>query len=129
MIVAAVVAIHVRMLYSTMRFYSFSSTNSEGRQTVMFSATWPEEIRSLADKFLKKDVLRVCVGGEELSANHRVKQIVECVTAMEKDRKLVKLLEDYHKDRKNRHSKAPFLRILYIVYVCMYCSYGSICMV
>ena len=75
----------------------------EGRQTVMFSATWPEEIRSLADKFLKKDVLRVCVGGEELSANHRVKQIVECVTAMEKDRKLVKLLEDYHKGRKNRY--------------------------
>ena len=79
-----------------------SCVRREGRQTVMFSATWPEEIRSLADKFLKKDVLRVIVGGEELSANHRVKQIVECVVAHEKDKKLVKLLEDYHKGRKNR---------------------------
>jgi ATP-dependent RNA helicase DBP3 len=80
----------------------FHHNFSDGRQTVMFSATWPEEIRSLADKFLKKDVVRVVVGGEELSANHKVKQIVECVTSFEKDRKLVNLLENYHKGRKNR---------------------------
>lgn len=72
------------------------------RQTVMFSATWPEEIRALADKFLKRDVVRVVVGSDELSANHRVTQIVECVEAHEKDKKLIGLLEKYHKSRKNR---------------------------
>ncbi len=72
------------------------------RQTAMFSATWPEEIRQLADKFLNKDVVRVTVGGDELSANHRVTQIVECVEGHQKDKKLFGLLEKYHSSRKNR---------------------------
>lgn len=72
------------------------------RQTVMFSATWPEEIRNLADKFLNHDMIKVTVGSDELSANHRVTQIVECVQAFEKDKKLTHLLETYHKSRKNR---------------------------
>jgi ATP-dependent RNA helicase DBP3 len=72
------------------------------RQTVMFSATWPEEIRNLADKYLCKDMVKVSVGSDELSANHRVTQIVECVQAHEKDKKLQGLLEKYHKSRKNR---------------------------
>ena len=72
------------------------------RQTVMFSATWPEEIRNLADKYLCGDMVKITVGSDELSANHRVKQIVECVQAHEKDKKLLGLLEQYHKSRKNR---------------------------
>lgn len=73
------------------------------RQTVMFSATWPEEIRTLADRYLKPDVVRVTVGSEELAANHRVKQIVECIEGgYAKDRRIVNLLEEYHKSRKNR---------------------------
>jgi superfamily II DNA/RNA helicase len=63
------------------------------RQTVMFSATWPESIRKLADTFLKTDCVRIIVGSDELSANHRVKQIVECIEPAQKDSKLVKLLE------------------------------------
>lgn len=72
------------------------------RQTVMFSATWPEEIRALADKFLRKNVVRVTVGSDELSANVSVTQIVECVDKFEKDRKLYALLENYHKSRVNK---------------------------
>ena len=72
------------------------------RQTVMFSATWPEEIRTLADKFLRKDWIKVTVGSDELSANVSVTQIVECVDKFEKDRKLNALLEKYHKSRTNR---------------------------
>ena len=72
------------------------------RQTVMFSATWPEIIRKLAEKYLKPDVIRITIGSEELSANHRVTQIVECVQPFEKDRKLTGLLEKYHKSRTNR---------------------------
>lgn len=75
------------------------------RQTVMFSATWPEEIRTLAERFLSKDVVRVVVGGEDLAANHRVTQIVECVEGgpYVKEKKLVGLLDKYHKSRKNRY--------------------------
>lgn len=77
-------------------------TSSNGRQTVMFSATWPEEIRALADKFLKREVVRVTVGGDELSANHKVTQIVECIEPPFKDRRLIALLEKYHQSRTNR---------------------------
>mmetsp|Transcript_5819 Transcript_5819/g.6021 ORF Transcript_5819/g.6021 Transcript_5819/m.6021 type:complete len:466 (+) Transcript_5819:197-1594(+) len=82
---------------------SNSSTDGRpGRQTVMFSATWPEEIRALAETFLKPNAIRVTVGSEELSANHRVQQIVECIDARNKDRRLMELLANYHKSRKNR---------------------------
>ena len=32
------------------------------RQTAMFSATWPEEVRKLADEFIKPDHLRIHIG-------------------------------------------------------------------
>ncbi len=76
-------------------------TASQGRQTVMFSATWPEEIRRLASTYLKPDVVRIVVGGDELSANHRVTQIVECIDKFARDRQLIELLKKYH-DKKNR---------------------------
>jgi ATP-dependent RNA helicase DBP3 len=72
------------------------------RQTVMFSATWPESIRTLAEKYLRHDVIRITIGSDELSANHRVTQIVDCISYFEKDRKLSSLLEKYHVSRKNR---------------------------
>jgi ATP-dependent RNA helicase DBP3 len=75
------------------------------RQTVMFSATWPEEIRMLADTYLCKNTIRVICGSEELSANHRVTQIVEVLGEVPysvKDKKLLGLLEKYHKSRTNR---------------------------
>lgn len=81
---------------------SSSGSYSGVRQTIMFSATWPEEIRSLAHSFLRDSALRVTVGSEELSANHRVTQIVEVVQAFEKNKKLFQILEKYHKSRKNK---------------------------
>lgn len=47
-----------------------------GRQTVMFSATWPESVRRLASTFLTEPV-KVTVGSDELSANKRIEQVVE----------------------------------------------------
>ena len=70
------------------------------RQTMMFSATWPEEIRELAQKYLKNPV-KVTIGSDDLSACNRVTQIVEIVDQRDKDRKLEQLLKKYH-DRKNR---------------------------
>jgi ATP-dependent RNA helicase DBP3 len=71
-------------------------TAEQGRQTIMFSATWPEEIRKLANTYLKNDVIRIVVGGDELSANHRVTQIVECIDKFSKDRKLLEIMNTYY---------------------------------
>ncbi|KAI9068149.1 DEAD-domain-containing protein [Trametes sanguinea] len=48
----------------------------EDRQTLMFSATWPEAVRRLASTFQRNPV-RVTVGSDDLTANSRVEQVVE----------------------------------------------------
>jgi len=48
----------------------------EQRQTMMFSATWPEAVRRLASTF-QRDPVRVTVGSDDLTANSRVEQVVE----------------------------------------------------
>ena len=48
------------------------------RQTCLFSATWPEAIRQLAQEFLT-DPVKVTVGSDDLSANTRIKQVVQVI--------------------------------------------------
>ena len=48
----------------------------EERQTLMFSATWPDAVRRLAASF-QRDPVRVTVGSDDLTANSRVEQAVE----------------------------------------------------
>jgi len=67
----------------------------KGRQTVMFSATWPREIRELAATFMS-DPVRVIVGSDKLSASTSVTQHVEVVEQMSKERKLLDLLRKHH---------------------------------
>jgi len=63
------------------------------RQTLMFSATWPESVRRLAATFLKNPV-RITVGNDELTANSRVSQTVEVFDdPMSKDKRLRELLK------------------------------------
>ncbi|KAJ3501515.1 hypothetical protein NMY22_g18901 [Coprinellus aureogranulatus] len=58
------------------------------RQTMMFSATWPESVRRLAGTF-QRDPVRVTVGSDDLTANSRVEQIVEVFDdARSKDQRL-----------------------------------------
>eukprot|EP01114_Cavostelium_apophysatum_P006291 TRINITY_DN1753_c0_g1_i3.p1 TRINITY_DN1753_c0_g1~~TRINITY_DN1753_c0_g1_i3.p1 ORF type:complete len:621 (-),score=257.72 TRINITY_DN1753_c0_g1_i3:46-1908(-) len=71
------------------------------RLTWMFSATWPQSIQSLANEFLN-DPVQVSIGSLDLSANHRVAQIVEVVEPYDKDSKLLDILSKYHKSRKNK---------------------------
>jgi len=52
------------------------------RQTLMWSATWPKEIQALAAQFQNKDIIRVQIGSQALSANHRIRQIVDIVDGM-----------------------------------------------
>lgn len=56
------------------------------RQTLMWSATWPKEVRQLAEDFLR-DYVQINVGALELSANHNILQIVDVCVENEKDNK------------------------------------------
>uniref|UniRef100_A0A8C2E1R8 RNA helicase n=1 Tax=Cyprinus carpio TaxID=7962 RepID=A0A8C2E1R8_CYPCA len=57
------------------------------RQTLMWSATWPKEVRQLAEDFLH-DYVQINIGALELSANHNILQIVDVCMENEKDNKL-----------------------------------------
>jgi ATP-dependent RNA helicase DBP3 len=88
------------------------------RQTVMFSATWPTSIQTMASRYLKEPV-RVYVKNSEAcngsgdeegpntdnqqKASTRVHQIVQVVRdPFARDSILLKLLQEYHATRKNR---------------------------
>ncbi|GMM33307.1 RNA-dependent ATPase [Saccharomycopsis crataegensis] len=74
-----------------------SSTKTGNRQTVMFTATWPEEVRKLASSFMNEPV-KVTIGNrDELTANKRITQIVEVIDPDVKERRLFELLKQYHK--------------------------------
>lgn len=62
------------------------------RQTLMWSATWPKEVQSLARDYLTNPI-QVTIGSLELSASHTINQIVEVVSEFEKRDRLVKHLE------------------------------------
>lgn len=63
------------------------------RQTLMFSATWPKEVRKLAMDF-QTDAARLTVGSLELAANHNITQVVEVMNESEKQHRLMLLLND-----------------------------------
>ncbi|ORX56516.1 DEAD-domain-containing protein [Piromyces finnis] len=77
-----------------------SNTRSD-RQTVMFSATWPQVIQKLAHEFLKNPI-HITIGSAELHANENIKQIVEVIDPKQKEFRLIELLKKYHKTRNNR---------------------------
>ncbi|XP_064180356.1 probable ATP-dependent RNA helicase DDX5 isoform X1 [Anguilla rostrata] len=71
------------------------------RQTLMWSATWPKEVRQLAEDFLK-DYVQINVGALQLSANHNILQIVDVCNDGEKDDKLLRLLEEIMSEKENK---------------------------
>jgi ATP-dependent RNA helicase DDX5/DBP2 len=71
------------------------------RQTCMWSATWPKEVRQLASDFLN-DYIQVNIGSMELSANHRITQIVEVMSDFEKRDRMIKHMEKVMEDRSNK---------------------------
>ncbi|KIR56457.1 ATP-dependent RNA helicase DBP3 [Cryptococcus gattii Ru294] len=92
------------------RIIAHTPGHKEGRQTVMFSATWPESVRRLASTFLN-DPLRITVGSDELSANKRIEQVVEVLdNPRDKDFRLTHHLRAHLKAHPN--SKASPTRIL-----------------
>jgi ATP-dependent RNA helicase DBP3 len=88
-------------------------SKEQGRQTAMFSATWPAAIQKIAMDYMV-DPIRVYVGFESivgsngggvddsLSANKRVTQIVEVVEDRARDARLRDILRKVHMKRDNR---------------------------
>ncbi|XP_029006294.1 probable ATP-dependent RNA helicase DDX17 [Betta splendens] len=71
------------------------------RQTLMWSATWPKEVRQLAEDFLK-EYIQINIGALELSANHNILQIVDVCMDNEKDNKLIQLMEEIMAEKENK---------------------------
>ncbi|KAF2302904.1 hypothetical protein GH714_010905 [Hevea brasiliensis] len=62
------------------------------RQTLMYTATWPKEVRKIASDLLVNPV-QVNIGSvDELAANKSITQYVEVVPQMEKERRLEQIL-------------------------------------
>ena len=74
------------------------------RQTLMWSATWPKEVQSLAKDFLK-DAYEVHVGSLELRANVNITQMIEVMPDDQKYSRLLSHLERFTK----AHEKARSL--------------------
>ncbi|KAE8454067.1 RNA-dependent ATPase [Mollisiaceae sp. DMI_Dod_QoI] len=67
------------------------------RQTLMFTATWPESVRTLAATFMT-DPVRINIGDNpdgDLRANTRIVQKVEVVDPRNKEFRLLQLLKQY----------------------------------
>ncbi|XP_071721946.1 DEAD-box ATP-dependent RNA helicase 40-like [Rutidosis leptorrhynchoides] len=61
------------------------------RQTLMYTATWPKEVKKIASDLLVNPV-QVNIGSDQLSANKAITQYVEVVPPMEKERRLEQIL-------------------------------------
>ncbi|KAF1983542.1 DEAD-domain-containing protein [Aulographum hederae CBS 113979] len=77
-------------------------TPSEGRQTLMFTATWPASVRELASTFMT-DPVKITIGDNptgELRANTRIKQIVEVMDQQQKKYRMMEILKQHTKGDK-----------------------------
>merc|ERR1711935_1304814 len=67
------------------------------RQMLMWSATWPQEVRKLAKDFFgqEKDLVHMNIGSTELQANPNIEQVIEVTeNSMEKKDKVLEYLAE-----------------------------------
>ncbi|XP_015574503.1 DEAD-box ATP-dependent RNA helicase 5 isoform X2 [Ricinus communis] len=79
---------------------SILSKTCSARQMIMFSATWPLDVHNLAEEYMDRNPIKVVVGSEDTAANHDVMQIVEVLDDHLRDKRLLALLEKYHKTQR-----------------------------
>jgi len=85
--------------------------DSSTRQTLMFSATWPESVQKLAKSFIV-DPLRITIGktaeelnSDTLAANKRIKQSVEVLDEFRRDARLLQIMAEHTKGDTKNHKK------------------------
>lgn len=66
------------------------------RQTLMWSATWPREVRDLAYSFMN-DYIQVTIGEDELTSNKKIHQVVKMMDERDKVDNLLEFLTNNHK--------------------------------
>jgi ATP-dependent RNA helicase DDX5/DBP2 len=79
----------------------FKRISARDRQTLMFSATWPKEVRRLAEDFLS-DPVQVKIGSTELQANSNITQIVDVCKQGDKLDKLFELMQKIMQNKENK---------------------------
>jgi ATP-dependent RNA helicase DBP3 len=85
----------IRKIVSSTAQSPSSESSSKIRQTLMFTATWPQSIRELAATFMRSPV-KIAIGDNptgELRANTSITQRVEVVSPYDKEIRLVQLLK------------------------------------
>lgn len=77
---------------------SRTPSTASGRQTLMFTATWPPSVRELAATFMSQPV-HITIGannpGGELRANKRITQVVEVVEPEAKQGRLLQIIKQH----------------------------------
>ncbi|XP_037046610.1 DEAD-box ATP-dependent RNA helicase 20-like isoform X4 [Bradysia coprophila] len=71
------------------------------RQVLMWSATWPKEVQTLAEDFLN-EYIQINIGSLNLAANHNIRQFIEICQEEEKEGRIINLLREIAADRTNK---------------------------
>lgn len=71
------------------------------RQVLMWSATWPKEVQTLAEDFLR-NYIQVNIGSLNLSANNNITQNIKVCDESQKEAELVGLLKTLTSDSSNK---------------------------
>ncbi|KAG1714860.1 putative ATP-dependent RNA helicase DDX43 [Nymphon striatum] len=69
------------------------------RQTVMTSATWPEEVRRLGSKYTVNPII-VFIGTLDLAACHSVSQTIEMIDETKKRERAIEFIDNMEEDHK-----------------------------
>ena len=88
------------------KIISCCPSTAMGRQTAMFTATWPPSVRDLAAIFME-DPVHISIGdnhGGELRANTRIEQRVEVVDPRGKEQRLLQIIKQ-HQSGKNKDDR------------------------
>lgn len=71
------------------------------RQTLLWSATWPKDVQTLARDF-QTSPCQIYIGSQKLSANRNILQIVDVLQDWEKFDRLYQLLNEIHSQQDNK---------------------------
>jgi len=64
------------------------------RQTLMWSATWPKEVQTLANEVCLYSPVSIHVGEENLTINSKIEQIILCMNEGKKFDELCQIMND-----------------------------------
>uniref|UniRef100_A0A0N5A8P4 RNA helicase n=1 Tax=Syphacia muris TaxID=451379 RepID=A0A0N5A8P4_9BILA len=96
-----VVINHVVNMILILTSYTLILTLLKDRQTLMFSATWPEGVRNLASEFQTNPAFSN-VGSLGLAANHNITQVVKVIEEYKKQSTLMDLLNELVKESEKK---------------------------